>query len=48
MRMVQAGELQIVERGYGRSGSTFQKVGGAAANAMSTLEAANPESSGAE
>lgn len=27
MRMIQAGELKVVERGYGRGGSTFQKVG---------------------
>jgi hypothetical protein len=33
MRMVQAGELKFVERGFGRAGSTFQKVGGAAENA---------------
>jgi hypothetical protein len=27
MRMVQAGELKIVQQGYGRGGSTFQKTG---------------------
>ena len=27
MRMVQAGELKIVQQGYGRGGSTFQKAG---------------------
>ena len=27
MRMVQAGELKIVQQGYGRGGSTFQKSG---------------------
>lgn len=27
MRMVQAGELKVVERGFGRAGGTFQRVG---------------------
>lgn len=41
MRMVQAGELQIVERGYGRSGSTFQRVGGAAESAVDSDDSAS-------
>jgi hypothetical protein len=39
MRMVQAGELKLVQRGFGRGGSTFQKTTDTAEETERTEEA---------